>query len=145
MVAPVTARFGKFRVLLDLSGTGTYSAQCGFTSKSFSQSKSLSEVLIPDCDDPHAAIVVGRDVESISFSVSGEGVLAASALPTWQEAFRSTESVAVKVETEFSTGTMTWTGRMHVETFEITGEQGSRLNVSVSMQSDGDLVATDTF
>jgi len=145
MATPTTARFGKFRVLLDLAGTGTYSAPCGFTSKSLSLNKSLSEVSIPDCDDPDLPIVIGRDVESISASVSGEGVLAANAVETWLTAYESTDSVAVKVEVEFSTGTVTWTGSMHVESLEIGAEQGGRVTLSVSMQSDGALTRTDTF
>jgi predicted secreted protein len=145
LAQPITARFGKFRVLLDLAGTGTYTAPCGFTSKSFTQTKSLSEVSLPDCDDPDAPIVLGRDVESISASVSGEGVLAASSVLTWQDGYESTESVAVKIEIEFSTGTVTWTGRMHIESLEMGGEQGGRVTLNVSMQSDGALVRTDTF
>lgn len=139
MAQPITARSGKFRVLLDIAGTGTYSAPCGFTSKSLSLNKSLSEVSIPDCDDPDKPIVIGRDVESISGSISGEGVLAAGAVDTWLDAYESTESVAVKVEVEFSTGTVTWTGNMHVESLEIGAEQGGRVTLSVSMQSDGAL------
>lgn len=145
MAQPITARFGKFRVLIDLLATGTYAAPCGFTSKSFTQTKSLSEVSLPDCDDPDAPIVLGRDVESLSASVSGEGVLAASSVLTWQEAYESTESVNVKVEIEFSTGTVTWTGKMHIESLEMGGEQGGRVTLNVSMQSDGALIRTDTF
>ena len=139
MAQPITARAGKFRVLIDLAGTGTYSAPCGFTSRSLSLNKSLSEVSIPDCDSPDEPIVLGRDVESISASISGEGVLAASAVDTWLDSYESTESVAVKIEIEFSTGTVTWTGRFHVESLEIGAEQGGRVTLNVSMQSDGAL------
>ncbi|MBB3523082.1 phage tail tube protein [Rhizobium sp. BK456] len=146
MATPVTARFGKFRVLLG-SGSGpiVYAAPCGFTSKSLSLTKSLSEVSLPDCDEPDAPIVLGRDVESISASVSGEGVLAAAAVTTWLDAYESTESIPVKIEIEFSSGTVTWTGNMHVESLELGAEQGGRVTLNVSMQSDGALVRTDTL
>ncbi len=146
MAPPITARFGKFRVLLGNSATPTvYSAPCGFTSKSLTLGKSLSEVSIPDCDDPDKPITIGRDVESTTASVSGEGVLAASAVDKWLAAYKSTESVPVKIEIEFSTGTLTFTGKMHVESLEMGAEQGGRVTISVSLQSDGELVDTDTF
>ncbi|WP_377299723.1 phage tail tube protein [Rhizobium sp. SGZ-381] len=146
MAPPVTARFGKFRVLLGNDADPiVYAAPCGFTSKSLTLGKSLSEVSLPDCADPDAPIVLGRDVESITASISGQGVLAAAAVPTWLDAYESTDSVPVKVEIEFSSGTVTWTGAMHIETIEIGAEQGGRVTLSISMQSDGALVRTDTF
>lgn len=146
MAQPTTARFGKFRILLgDDASPIAYAAPCGFTSKSLSLGKSLSEVSLPDCDDPDAPIVIGRDVESITASVSGEGVLAAASVVTWLEAYEATESVPVKIEIEFSSGTVTWTGAMHVESLELGAEQGGRVTLNVSMQSDGALVRTDTF
>lgn len=146
MAQPITARFGKFRILLgDDADPIVYTAPCGFTSKSMTLNKSLSEVSLPDCADPDAPIVLGRDVESISTSISGEGVLAASAVETWLDAYESTESVPVKVEIEFSTGVVTWTGAMHIESLELGAEQGGRVTINVSMQSDGALTRTSTI
>lgn len=146
MAPPITARYGKFRVLLGDSATPiVYSAPCGFTSKSLVLGKSLSEVSIPDCDDPDKPIATGRDVESTTASISGEGVAAASSVPIWLAAYKSVEAVPVKVEVEYSTGTVTFTGYMHVESLDFGAEQGGRVTLSVSMQSDGELVDTDTF
>ncbi|AYD00027.1 phage tail tube protein [Neorhizobium sp. NCHU2750] len=146
MATPVTARFGRYSILLgNTADPIVYSAPCGLTSKTLTLGKSLSEVSIPDCDDPDAPIVLGRDVENITASISGEGVLAASAVPTWLDAYESTESVPVKIEIEFSTGTVTWTTRMHIESLEIGAEVGGRVQITVSMQSDGEMVRTDTF
>lgn len=146
MAAPITAKFGKFRVLLgDDASPIVYTAPCGFTSKSLTLGKSLSEVSLPDCEDPDAPIVVARDVESITASISGEGVLAASSVITWLEAYETTDSVPVKIEIEFSTGVVTWTGLFHLESLELGAEQGGRVTLNVSMQSDGELVRTDTI
>lgn len=146
MAPPITARFGKFKILLGNSATPiVYTAPCGFTSKSLSLNKSLSEVSLPDCDDPDKPIVIGRDVESVSASISGEGVLAAGSVVTWLDAYEKTDSVPVKVEVEFSGGSVTWTGKMHIESLELGAEQGGRVTLNVSMQSDGELVRTDTF
>ncbi len=146
MTAPVTARYGKFRIYL---GSGSspivYAAPCGFTSKSLSLDKKLSEVLIPDCDDPDMPIATGRDVESTSWSVTGQGVAAASAIPVWLDAYESTASVPVKVEVEFSTGIVTWVGAAHLENLKLGAESGGRVTIDVSLQGDGALTRTDTL
>ncbi|WP_313760169.1 phage tail tube protein [Rhizobium sp.] len=143
MAPPVTARFGKFRVLLGDDATPiVYSSPCGFTSKSLTLTKDLTDVNIPDCVDPDAVAWVGRDAASLSASISGEGVLAAESVETWLDAWENVESVPVKVEIEFPAKTITWTGFMHVATFNPSADQGGRVTVSIEMQSDGELVRT---
>lgn len=144
---PVTAKAGAFTVSLSNGATpAVFAAPCGFTSKSLALSKNLSEISIPDCDDPDAPDWLGRDVQSLSASVSGEGVLAASAIPAWLAAYESTDSVEVEVEVEitFSAGVLKYLGRMHVESLTIGAERGQRCTISVSMQSDGEMVGTWT-
>ncbi|MEZ0212436.1 MAG: phage tail tube protein [Xanthobacteraceae bacterium] len=146
MTAPVTARYGKFRILLGDGNTPeVFAAPCGFTSKSLQLSKNLSEVSIPDCDDPDAPINIGRDVESLSASISGEGVLAAASIGKWLAAYQSTESINVKVEVEFSVGIVTFSGAMHMSSLSLGAEQGGRVTISVEMQSDGALTPVSTI
>lgn len=145
MTKPTTARFGKFRVLLgDASSPIIYAAPCGFTSKSLTLTKNLSEVNIPDCDDPDAAAWVGRDVQSLTAQVSGEGVLASESVDTWLDAWEDTDSVPVKVEIEFAALLVTWTGFMHVSTFTTGAQQGGRVTANIEMQSDGELTRVMT-
>jgi hypothetical protein len=138
MASPVTIKGGKVRVLLSEDGIN-YSAPCGFTSRSISLTKGLEEVNVPDCDDPDSVDWVGRDATSLSMSVSGEGVLAQSSAEAWLDAWEDVESVAVKIEWEFPLKTITWTGRMHIESMETTANNGQRVTMSVSMQSDGEM------
>jgi hypothetical protein len=137
MATPTTIKGGKVRVLLDLTGGGTYAAPCGFTSRSITLNKALNDFQLPDCDDPDTIDWLGRDAVSLSMSVSGEGVLASESVETWLDAWEDVESVAVKVEWEFPSKTITWTGNMHVENFEVGAQNAQRATASVSMQSDG--------
>lgn len=144
MAKPVTTKGGLLRILL---GSGadpiTYAAPCGLTSKSLSINKGLEEVNVPDCDDPTAIDALGRDATSLSWSVSGEGVLAQAAVATWLDAAEGADSVPVKIELEFPTTTYTWTGYMHVETAEIGAPSNTgRVTINLSMQSDGEMVRT---
>lgn len=118
----------------------TYAAPCGLSQRSITLTKGLNEVLIPDCDDPDAVQWQGRDASSLSISISGEGVMAAAALPVWLAAWDSIDSVDVRVEVEFPVLTYTWTGKMHVESLEIGATNGERATISVSLQSDGEMV-----
>lgn len=143
MAQPSTARFGKFRIMLGNSADPiVYTAPCGFTSKSLTLTKDLTDVTLPDCDDPDAVAWVGRDASTLSASVSGEGVLASESVETWLDAWENVESVPVKIEIEFPAKTITWTGLMHVSSLNPSTEQGGRVTMSVEMQSDGELVRT---
>ena len=145
MAQPTTAKFGKFRVLLgDGASPIVYAAPCGFTSKSLTLTKDLTDVNLPDCDDPDAVAWVGRDAASLSASVSGEGVLASESVETWLDAWESSDSIPVKIEVEFPAKTITWTGFMHIATFTAGAEQGGRVTANVEMQSDGELVRAVT-
>lgn len=146
MAQPVTARFGKFRVLLGNDATPTvYSAPCGFTSKALNLIKNLAEIEIPDCADPDAAVDLARDVQSKDWNISGEGLLAAGSVEAWLDAYDSSASVPVKVEIEFSSGTVTFVGHAHLSNFGMSAERAGRVTVSVEMQGDGALVKTSTI
>lgn len=137
MAQPTTIKGGKVRVLLDLAGTSSYTAPCGFTGRSITLSKALNEFSIPDCDDPDAVDWLGRDAVSLSMSVSGEGVMAAESVEDWLDAFHSVDSIPAKVEIEFPAKTITYTGSMHVESVDIGANNGQRVTANIAMQSDG--------
>lgn len=145
MAQPTTARFGKFTVKLGDSATPVvYTAPCGFTSKSLILTKNLTEVNLPDCDDPDAVAWIGRDAASLSAEVTGQGVAAAESVPTWLAAWENVESVPVKIELVFPAKTITWTGFMQVSVLTIGAQQGGRVTLDVTMSSDGELVRVET-
>lgn len=144
MAQPTTARFGKFRVLLGngASPTEAFAAPCGFTSRSLVLNNNTQDVNIPDCDDPDAVSWVGRDIQSRSATISGEGVVAKESVDEWFAAFDSVTPTNCKVELEFDTIQYTYTGPFHINSLTIAGEDGQRVTLSVEMVSDGALVRT---
>jgi hypothetical protein len=145
MAKATTIKGGKFRVLIGNDASPiVYTAPCGFTQRSITLSKGLEEVNIPDCDDPDKIDWLGRDATSLSMSVSGEGVLASESVETWLDAFESIDSVPVKVEWEFPSKTITWTGSMHIENVEAGAANAGRATLNVSLQSDGEMVRVVT-
>ena len=145
MAQATTIKGGKIRVLLGSDADPiVYTAPCGFTQRSITLNKGLEEVNIPDCTDPDKVDWVGRDATSLSMSISGEGVLASESVDTWIEGFESIDSIPVKVEWEFPAKTITWTGRMHIESMEVGANNGQRASNNVSLQSDGEMVRVTT-
>lgn len=139
MADATTLRGGMFRVLLG-SGSGpvVYAQPCGFVSKSLTITKATDEFSIPDCDDPDKVPWLGRDATSLSMSISGEGVLAEESVEAWLDAMENPDSIPVKVEWQFPTKLITWTGLMHVTT--VTGAhttQRGRSTANFEMASDG--------
>lgn len=118
----------------------TYTAPCGFTSKSFTLAKNLTEIDIPDCDNPDAVAWIGRDAQNLSAVITGDGVAAAESVPAWNDAWQSVDSVPAKVEIQFSTGILTYTGAFQVDNLAFTAEQAARVTLAVNMQSDGEVV-----
>lgn len=145
MAAPSTARFGAFIVSLEsMESPNVFIAPCGFTSKSLTFSRNLSEISLPDCDDPDAPIWLGRDLQSMSAAISGEGVLAAEAVERWEELRDSVDSANAEIEITFSTGVLKYTGAFQLESIAFGAEQGGRVTINVSMQSDGPLTGSWT-
>ena len=144
MAQPITARPGKMRILLGNGETPeVFSAPCGLTTKGIQIQKNLSDVSIPDCDDPDAPYWLARDVTNLSISINGECGLAAESEAIWINAAYSTEAINAKVEIEFSTGIRTFSGAFHIDNFGINATQGERVSASISLQSDG--IITTSF
>lgn len=145
MADATTIKGGKVRVLLGNDADPTvYSAPCGFTSKTVTLSKALEDQQGVSCSDPDAVSWLLRDAVSLSISVSGEGVFAVESQAAWIAAWKSVDSVPVKIEIEMPTDTLTFTGRMQVESIEWGAPNGRRVTANVSMQSDGEMADATT-
>lgn len=144
---PTTLKYGALVVYLEDTATpGTYIAPCGLTEKSFTLSKDASDIVVPDCDPllVDAPAWTGREVRSISWSVSGSGILAVEAIETWREFAESTVSRNVRVEitTAAGLGGGYYTGKAHLTSWEVSGSLGEKVQVSITLDSDEEAVWT---
>ena len=128
----------------DEAGVVTYASPCGLTSKNCTISKNLAEVSIPDCTDEDAPIWLGRDVQSMSCAITGDGVAAAESVPAWDIAALATDSVPMKVELDFGIGNKVITGRFHVDSEAFAADAGGRVTLAINAQSDGACTAVWT-
>lgn len=143
MAAATTIKFSKFRVLLgDGASPETFTAPCGFNSRSFNRSKTLNEISEPDCDDEDDPAWVGRDVVSLSWNVTGEGVLPEESVQMWEDFFNSSSSRNVRLELIYpgSVGTIAYVGKAHLQTYGIGANRGEKVTKNIDLQGDGSLV-----
>ena len=143
MAKPVTFSASKLYISLgDGADPEVFTSPCGLTSRGLTFTKDLNDVTVPDCDDPDAPSWTERAVRTLSGEATGAGILAAEALPTWQDAFTSTDAgnVRVGINAPAADNGGYYAGRMHLSSFGVTGDLGDKLQVAVTLVSDGELV-----
>lgn len=147
MARPKTLKGSKLLLLLGNGGdpTETFAAPCGLTSRGINFSKATNDATVPDCDDPEAPSWQERSVVSLSGTISGSGVLALEAMPTWREFFFSTDSrnVRVKLDAPLADNGGYFEGAFHCTTFNVTGNVGEKIQVEIELQNDGEVVWVD--
>lgn len=143
MAQATVISYAMFRIKLgDGNSPEVFTAPCGLNTRALNRLKNLNEVDIPDCTDEDAPASVGREVKSIDWNISGEGVLAAESVQVWEDAYNTIEPVHVLIEIEFPNsppGTIRKIGYAHLSTFNITGNRGEKVTVSIELQGDGAL------
>lgn len=121
---------------------GTFLRPCGLNNHTVTFSKNTQDVTVPDCDDPELPAWIERGVESLDMNANGSGILAAEAVDNWWRAFNTTESINARVyigKPDNIADGRYWEGRVHITSFEVTGERGGKAQASVTIVSDGEM------
>lgn len=146
MARPKTLKGSKLLLLL---GNGAdpevFAAPCGLNARGINFSKETSDSTVPDCDDPEKPSWQERSVVSLSGTISGSGILALEALPTWREFFFSTDpkTVRVKLDAPLADNGGYWEGLFHCTSFNINGPNGEKIGVEIELQNDGEVLWVD--
>lgn len=146
MTKPTTLTFGKFLIKVgDGADPEVFSAPCGLTTKSFNQTASSQETVVPSCDQPDAPAYVERAIDALSAEISGSGVLAAESIDVWRDFFESGESKNCRVylDVPLADNGGYWQGAFVLTQFNVGAERGKKVSVEVTLQSDGEYTWTD--
>jgi Phage tail tube protein len=101
---------------------------------------------IPDCDDPDALGWLVREKVSLSYSAQGAGILNTPDVMTFTEWLADPDSrnCQIVVDVPAADGGVVFAGAFHLTKFEITGDRGSKMEATLNLISDGEVVVTAT-
>lgn len=140
MAQPTVASFGKFIVQLgDGASPEVFSAPCGFTERSLELKADTNATQVPDCDNPDAPAWEDKDVRTLSASITGQGVMALEALPTWRTWFFSALPKNVRVRLNAPTGKNPgyYQGAAILTSLKHDSNIGEKCKLSVSIENTG--------
>lgn len=150
MAKPTVLSFGAGKFWISDGGSPeVFLAPCGFTQGELAVDKSLNDTTIPDCDDPDAPAWSGNDVQSVSWTMQFQGILAKESMPIYSRAVFSMKSVKVRQEfkglgTGVGTPDKRYEGLGHV-TMTITSQLGQKVQVQINVTGDGELVESNVL
>lgn len=123
----------------------TFAHYCSFTaSRSVQLSAEETTDTIPDCDDPDAPAWVVSEITSLRVTATGEGMLNTpdyDALYDWCES-TATRNAKLVLDVSAADGGVILSGGFKILNLELKGEKGSKMNVSISISSDGPITKT---
>lgn len=141
MAKATTSRFSEFLVLLgDGASPENFNDPCGLTSRGFTRTANMNDTNTPDCEDPDLPSWLERDVISYQATLSGAGVAATESRNAWEDWWDSGETKNVRIEL----GATAWEGPFKLSELTIQGERGTRVNMNVSLVSDGPVARVST-
>src|SRR4051812_21297671 len=146
MAKPTTINASKMLIKLGDGATPTevFAAACGMTTKGINFTKDTNEVNVPDCDDPDAPAWKERAVIAMSAEISENGILDMGSLDMWQGLLESGVSgnVQVWLDVPVTDHGGHWDGKFLLTAFNVTAEQGNKVQAAITMQSDGPVIWT---
>lgn len=126
--------------LLILVGDGAtpevFSQPCGLTTRGIDFSASTNTTLIPDCDDPEAPAWEAKDVNALSASVTGNGVMAVESFNTWNGWFQAAEARNCQIKLD-DAALGYWSGQFILTGLKYGGQRGQKVTVDITMANTG--------
>lgn len=147
MAQPTTQKFGASVFYVeDPETAGTYVKVVGMTEGSIALDKATGSTVVPDMDDPDAAVWEAKDVTSMSWSMSFSGVSAKESIGLIERVSLLGTSVNIRViEKDAGSGELTpnkqYAGAAIIK-FTKNKSRGQRDSVTINLEGDGALGIT---
>lgn len=126
--------------LLILVGDGAspevFATPCGLTTSGIDFAASTNTTVLPDCADPEAAAWEAKDVNGLSASVTGSGVMAVESFNVWNNWFQSADPKNVQIKLD-ATALGHWAGSFILTGLKFGGVRGNKVTVDVTLANNG--------
>ncbi|MBR0881846.1 hypothetical protein ABIF65_003361 [Bradyrhizobium japonicum] len=143
MAKPTVLPGTKLLLLLgDGASPETFAEPCGLTTKSFDLAASTNTTVLPDCTDPEAAAWEATDINALSASGAGTGVMAVEAFTKWNEWFLSAEGKNMQIKLDHA-DLGHYAGFFKLTSFKLAGTRGNKVTVDLSFKNDGEVTWVD--
>lgn len=107
-------------------------------------SSSTIDSVIPDCADQDAPAWITREKDSLTVTITGEGIMDAGDTDDYFDWFEGAASKNVQGVVNAGGGTdeQTFEGAFHLTEFQISGERKEKAQVSITLVSTGAITRT---
>jgi hypothetical protein len=122
-----------------------FTKPCAFNSRALNFTKNLNEIVVPDCNDEDAAGWIVRDPLSLSWDISGEGLLDEGSIDLWDAWFLQSETKNVRIglyPSTTPTGNLVYQGAAHLQSFNRTANRGEFVMWNCAIMGSGPLIRT---
>lgn len=140
MAKPATENGTQLLIKVETSaGSGVFTHDCLInTDRGIQFSSDTNTILVPDCDNPDDPAWMERIKDGLSATITGAGVLDKASVAKYDEWMRDSASKNVRVYI----GTHGyWAGAFHLTGWEVTGSRNEKQQVSITLESDGEVAA----
>jgi predicted secreted protein len=142
MAAPTVLTGTKLLILVgDGASPEVFSQPCGLTTRTFDLSASTNTTLIPDCDNPDAPAWEAKDVNALSATVSGSGVMALESFDTWNDWFMAATSKNCQIKMDDPLAGY-WAGSFILSSLKYGGTRGQKVTIDLTLVNNGAITFT---
>lgn len=143
MAKPTVLPGTKLLLLLgNAASPEVFAEPCGLTTKSFDLSASTNTTVLPDCADPEAAAWEATDINALSASGAGTGVMAVESFTKWNDWFMSAEGKNMQIKLDHAS-LGHYAGSFKLTSFKLAGTRGNKVTVDLSFKNDGEVSWVD--